>query len=700
MLFVFTVIFLTGNTEENIYISINEVAAANESLLADEDGEYPDWIELYNGSEKSVSLKNYGLSDQKEVPGLWRFPEIEMEPNSYLIIFASGKDRRNPEGSLHANFKINALKESVYLSDPKGRLLSEVEVSRLYKDQTYGRIPGTTEYALLLKGTPGEENVRERGILTKETKEILFSHGAGCYENEILLEMSTSQKEAQIYYTLDGREPDLNAFQYTGEAISVWDRSEEENRYTTLWCTPADFWKDDGYMYDPSPQYKATVVKARMYFPEEKCWSEKIWTNTYLIGADYTMPIVSLSVSEELLFDEETGIYVPGQTMADYVGSGVERASDARLWRGNYSQDTKVLGYLEYFENGNKVAENEVYLRICGAASRGNAQKSFAVYAWGTEMGFSYPLFGEEYVNISEKTIEQFQSIRLRAFGNDWRRSMFRDALSQELVKNLNLGTQGYQPCILLINGEYFGVYELRENRDSKFFEEHFGIAKNNLAKIELFDLSREDADAYGTEFLKLIEEVQEQDLSEPTVYENVCGKLDVEQFMDYMITEQYLCNVDWPENNVIAFKSKETKKDSFYEDGRWRFVLYDLDYAINYPMENNYEKQKESGSYPLILLNALLENKAFRDSYQQRFEELVETVFEPSHAIGILEQFEKEFAPEIEETLKRWNVYQADGTLVKETKPEYWYEKMADLQEFFNTRPDYAKEYFYSTLD
>ena len=77
----------------------------------------------------------------------------------------------------------------------------------------------------------------------------------------------------------------------------------------------------------------------------------------------------------------------------------------------------------------------------------------------------------------------------------------------------------------------------------------------------------------------------------------------------------------------------------------------------------------------------------------------MLENYFEPSRTLKIQEEFENEFAPEIEETLQRWNVYQMDGTPVKEVVPEYWYEKMDDLKTFFVERPEYAREYFYSSI-
>lgn len=318
---IFALLVQTKEAKETFPIYINEIAASNKTVLTDEDGEYVDWIELYNDSDRQVDLTGYGLSDQKENPGRWTFPDTVMEARSYLVIFASGKDRKDPTAAFHTNFKINAVQETIYFSDPQGKMLSSVEIKKLRADQTYGKVTGTEKYVVFFTPTPGMENSGETAVFTKETKKITFSHTAGYYENEIRLQLKTSQKDAQIYYTLDGTTPDFTSFRYTGDPLLISERTEEENQYTDLWCTPVDFWKGEGYTYDPSPQYKATVVKARIYLPKEDCWSDEVWTNTYLIGADYTMPIVSLSIAEELLFDEDNGIYVPGQKMQEYICS-------------------------------------------------------------------------------------------------------------------------------------------------------------------------------------------------------------------------------------------------------------------------------------------------------------------------------------------------------------------------------------------
>jgi hypothetical protein len=368
---------------------------------------------------------------------------------------------------------------------------------------------------------------------------------------------------------------------------------------------------------------------------------------------------------------------------------------------GNYNSDRKVSAYLEYFsEAGSKVMGNQVTMRICGNISRGSGMKSFAVYAWGDETTgmFSYPIFGDECRDKDGNVIDSFTSIRLRNFGNDWRRSKFRDILGQSLVKELDLGYQAYQPAIVLINGEYYGLCEIRENRDEKYFEEHFAVPEDNFQEIKIADLGGAPATDDEQEFLELFFYAKSHDLSVEENYQYVEERLNVERFLDYVLVQLYIQNIDWMGNNCNFFKSKQIKEGSEYEDGRWQVLLYDVDYSINYENVDNYTTFYESGCYAAELVQALLANEKCKEYYIQRFEELCEEYFEPSKGLFLQEQFEAELAPEIEEDLARWDVY-LDGVLLKETSVAYWYEKMEDLKRFFVERPEYAREYFYNTL-
>lgn len=688
--------FEAAKNFEHLYIS--EVVTSNGSST-DEDGEYPDWIEFYYEGDQKINLADYYLSDDKQQLKRWKFPEIELQSGEYLVIFASGKDKVTSSGEIHANFKLDAMGETLYLSDSEGKNAAVLEVPEMQHNQSYGVFQG--QYVTFNTGSPMQENLQEPAPKVKETKMVRYSVPAGVYGEEIYVDLSTEEQGAEIYYTLDGSIPTKASLKYEGEYVAIADRTPEPNQYTSVWSSPYDWEGEGNFSYNPNPQYKATVVKTRLYFPKEDIWSEDIWTNTYLIGADYSLPVVSLSIEEELLFDEDSGICVPGNAYEYYMATTKEINPEPRKRIGNYNSDRKVSAYLEYFsEAGSKVMGNQVTMRICGNISRGSGMKSFAVYAWGDETTgmFSYPIFGDECRDKDGNVIDSFTSIRLRNFGNDWRRSKFRDILGQSLVKELDLGYQAYQPAIVLINGEYYGLCEIRENRDEKYFEEHFEVPEDNFQEIKIADLGGAPATDDEQEFLELFFYAKSHDLSVEENYQYVEERLNVERFLDYVLVQLYIQNIDWMGNNCNFFKSKQVKEGSAYEDGRWQVLLYDVDYSINYENVDNYTTFYESGCYAAELVQALLANEKCKEYYIQRFEELCEEYFEPSKGLFLQEQLEAELAPEIEEDLARWDVY-LDDALLKEITIDYWYEKMEDLKRFFVGRPEYAREYFYNTL-
>ncbi len=695
-----TVFIQKLKTETNIVkFCISEVVTANGSY-EDSKGEYSDWIEILYEGKEAVNLSEYYLSDDPDKIFRWNFPDREICPGEYLVIFASGKDQVTAEGEIHTNFKLDCMGETLYLSDSEGKLMTSLTIPELPFDASYGK----TEkgYQVFSQGSPMELNTQQQAVCVRDTEAVSYSVPAGVYAEEIYLELATRESEAEIFYTLDGSIPTETSLKYEGDYLTIADRTMEENQYTAIWTSPYDWETEDGFSYNPNPQYKATVVKTRLYFPKENVWSKEIWTNTYLIGADYSLPIVSLSAEEADLFDEATGICVPGDAYWEYLETAEVIDQDPRKRVGNYSSNRKVSGYLEYFsKSGSKVMENQMTMRICGNISRGSGMKSFAVYAWGDETKgvFSYPIFQESCKNIENNEITEFTSLRLRNFGNDWRRSKFRDALGQKVLEGLDLGTQAYEPAVLLVNGEYYGLCEIRENRDGRYFEEHFGIAEEELLEVKIADLGDGDRTEAESEFLELISYMETHDLSVKEHYEYVEQRLNVERFMDYVLAQLYLQNIDWLYNNCNFIKSTVVREDSAYADGRWQVFLYDLDYSMNYENVDNYTTFYESGCFSAKIIKALLANEACKAYYMNRFEELMEIYFEPSKGIALLEEFQKELEAEVAEDFSRWDLYQ-NGTLVKATGIDYWYEKMDDIRRFFEERPQYAKEYFYQSLN
>ncbi len=146
---------------------INEIMASNTKTIQDQDGEYDDWIELYNNSDATINLENYKLSDKLDALDKWTFPAASIAPNSYLIIWA---DEDQLQAGLHCNFKLSASGESVALSDVNGTVLDQVTFPILGAEKTYGRYPNGTGSFAELDPTYNAENTVS--LATKTTNDF------------------------------------------------------------------------------------------------------------------------------------------------------------------------------------------------------------------------------------------------------------------------------------------------------------------------------------------------------------------------------------------------------------------------------------------------------------------------------------------------------------------------------------------------
>ena len=144
-------------------VLINEIMASNGETIADEDGDYEDWIEFYNAGSEAINLAGYYLSDDDEDPLLWQFPDVVIPPQGFLLVWASGKDRT--DGELHTNFKINREGEPLTLTLPDARtVVDRVEATIIPRDYSFGRLPdGGGAWNYLLLPNPGSSNVDSIG---------------------------------------------------------------------------------------------------------------------------------------------------------------------------------------------------------------------------------------------------------------------------------------------------------------------------------------------------------------------------------------------------------------------------------------------------------------------------------------------------------------------------------------------------------
>ncbi len=171
LLFVVAILLVLVFKKDDSYIKtgnlyINEIVASNSYSYKDDEGEYPDYIEIYNGHDYDVNLENFRLTDSIVDAKKWIFPDITIKSKEYLVIFASGKNKCLDRLKCHTNFKLSSTGETISLIDSTGNIISRVSYENLLNDYALSYVKG--KY-LITKPTPGKENSEEE-IKKKDVK--------------------------------------------------------------------------------------------------------------------------------------------------------------------------------------------------------------------------------------------------------------------------------------------------------------------------------------------------------------------------------------------------------------------------------------------------------------------------------------------------------------------------------------------------
>lgn len=707
----------TGKT-----LCINEVMYANLGLFNDEDGDSSDWIEIYNYGEKPVNLWGMSIADHVGLNRRWYFPNYVMEPGEYLIVWASAKDKVTDDGQMHTDFMISS-SDTITLYYGKN-CVDKLQISASVDPGVSVGRPAKEPRALavLSNATPEKvNNTRPISYLVRLDDELsppVFSNESGVYSSDFYLTLTSEDKDARIFYTLDGSEPDEDSSIYS-EPIHVYDRSGEPNVIGNVKTTPNYVMN---YYWENTYSYKGTVVRARTM--KNGVMSDEITTKSYYISPETDFNIVSLTVDPADMFDERDGIYVPGETY--YIWKKYNKESTNTVFPpANYNAEEKVKAHLEIMgSSGEMLADNEVEVEIMGAASRSNAAKGLKVTMADNDATFDAGMF--ELIPQADVTrkAEGTDSLLIRAAGSDFNRSMFSDILAQSIIADkMNVTYQAAEPAVLFINGEYWGIHNIREAYGADYFKRHYGISPSNLSLIklntglepyvpEISEGTQQDLQDY----LDLVEYVKTHDLSVQENYDYVSSKIDIANFMDYYIAEIYYGNDDWPGNNFRIWRAKEPNNE--YGDNKWRIVLFDLDDAFLYPEFNSveyvltedYDKEVLKGvnlhyddNREIII--ALMQNETFKADFFARFDLCLDSVFSSDNVLAQIDRLQAIYDAEMPAHFSRWHTQ--DGwlkkikNLIKYTYSEKnlytyqrWLERIENMKTFAKERPDNLRSY------
>lgn len=647
-------------------ILINEFMSDNESTLIDDDGDYSDWIEIFNPSAQTVNLNGLYLSDDASDLKKWKFPKVYLQPQQFLVVFASGKDKQNGT-SIHTNFKISKEGEPLTLSDVQGILIDQIEAVELEKDMSYGRVPdGGIDLSTLYNSSPENTN--------NSTNIISFSHSAGLYTKGFDLDLS-SHFDDKIYYTLDGSKPSPNAFLYS-ESIALSDKSNSPNVWCEIPTTPTDVWLTNPAWQSPDHLVrKANILRCATFRNGIK--TSQTYTRTYLISDDvkerYDMPIISLITEGDNLFDEVEGIYVPG----------IHYDEENPEWSGNYFQKDRESErpiHIEYFDiHGRLGFGQDAGVRIHGGKTRHGAQKSLRLYA-RDEYGksdFSYRLMPQKNVNRYQRFLLQTTT---GAWGGD---TVIKDILAHEIARDLDFEKMDYQPVIVFINGEYWGIHHIRDRMDEEY------LAYTSGLDIDSLEIDRQGNIHYKAliEYIKTKAPIDEQE------YQHVADQMDIDSYIEYQIAEMFLNNYDWPSNNTRHWRPKRV-------DGKWRWMFYDIDGGFRehtYDMIIHNTNDDESVSWPnspksTLLFRTLLDNEIFQEKFLNRYRELIENDFRSSKTKDILKNLVDEYKREMPYHIDRWNFPPSFDTWIDDISSE--------LITFLENRPCAVVDHIESFFD
>lgn len=702
-------------------VIISELMEKNRAVLRDEDGDFSDWIELHNVSDKAVSLSGWRISDKSGDPG-WAFPGVTIEPGEYLLVFASGKDKSGSE--LHTDFSLSG-DETVYLLSPAGSVAEQAACGGTEADVSMALSDGG-EWVQSLYPTPGYENSAAGYDALQETlspadalviSEVMVANtktyyaGAPGYcdwvelknisDSDISLSdycLSDSLKDLSKYALPDsvlapggtviilcGADDDgsgvynLASFSLNSSCEQLYlSRGEELVDYAALRDIPYEcsFGRMDGengwfYFSKPSPG-KANANGARRVAakpvsltadgvfdgvegvtvelsgagtvrytldgstPTEKspeytkpitvsstgvvkavCFEDGALPSrtlmlSYIINEGHSLPVVSLVSEDTTEFSQ----------MYNGPAKGVELPASISLYRGD-GGFTAACGVSLNGETSLILLKKNMSLRFRGSYGQETLQ---------------YDIFGGGAT--------EFTNLLLRA-GQDQEQAIIRNELSQSLCEKADMDVINQRSifCVLYVNGEYNGIYTLKEKANKYLYASVAGVDPDSVEVIEA-------PAGYDTEFYdQVIRFAYMNDMSLDENYEHLASLMDMDGLIDWLIMEGFCANTDVTSGNLRYCRSDQA-------DGKWHFMFYDLDATFATPGAMYANLLSEYGVDHIqvsSLAVPLMQNAEFKDRFLTRAAELLGDKLSNEAVINEINAMTEEFSAEVDRDFARY---------------------------------------------
>lgn len=595
-------------------LRINEIQPYKEAEI---DGElYGQYVELFNTGKLAVNASRYFLSDDKDNLFKYELPDTTINAGEVLLVDTD---------PLILNFKSDK-NQTIYLSYKSGIILDSVTIPLLSKSETICRKPNGEGDWVVAAASPAVSNSESQEYVNPPT----FSFQSGFYDEPFDLEINADDG-LRIFYTTDGSIPDINSIEYT-DPIYVFDRTCEPDIINSLPRTIEQY--DDNYTSEGKTD-KAFIIRA-VAINDSGSASKEISATYFVDKNKYSnSDVVSLITEPEKLYGDY-GIYVTGLPYDTWYLGNQEGPAPYPLFQLR-GRDFEIPAYFELISPTQQFGQ-DIGLRITGDASRNSRKKSFSLYARKEYSG----------KNVFDESI--FQGIKSHKLAL---RGGYANSLVQRLVSDRNVVTQQSRRVNVFINGEFMYAANILEKYDARYFSEHYGISSDNIIVMRTNELAEGEAGAEN-EINEIYSFINSHDLSLDSNYEDFSKLLDLNNYIDYMCIRIYIDDMDFSEErNCIVWKAKNASSKR-YEDGRWRFGLYDLD-----AMEFNdydlwgYNSQAEKNTFSIEskfpnltpidqqpIFAALKTNKTFKREFVTTFMDLCNSTFSFDNVLNEMENY------------------------------------------------------------
>ena len=600
---------LVNLTALRAQVVINEFSAANYSDVADSYGNYEDWIELYNTGASSVDLSGYHLSDDVTAPSKWAFPAgATINANAYMRVWCSGRDV-SVGTTFHTNFKITQTAgDNVVFSDASGAIIDTFIINIPNQvNQSWGRYPdGSASWYIFTDPTPGTSNTTAHKNAYAEKPNM--TPNAGNYAGSVDVTITDSDPLVTIHYTTDGSAPTASSTTYSS----------------------------------PITVSSTTVLRCIGISSDANTYQSFVSTNTYFIDETSTVPIISIC----------------GAQVDDLIADGDAWGPAAHPW-----------GSFELFDKDfTLIDESEGEFNEHGNDSWAYAQRSFD-FICRDQFGYDNDLDQSFFSDVTDRT--EYQRIIVKDAANDnypfQGGAHMRDAYTHHVAQlgNLDLDERSVAFSIVFLNGEYWGVYDMREKVDDcDYTKYYYDQSEYNIDFIQCWGGTWA---AYGTmaAWNPFVNFVTTNDMTIPANYAYATDNLETQSLMDYVLLNTWVVCKDWLNWNTAWWRGYDPAGGA----QKWRYALWDEDATYGFYVNYTGIPDITADASPcdplglgwvdpnghIDILNSLLDNPDFHSDYINRFADLINTTFSCDNMIPIADSIKTVLDSEMPRHIDRW---------------------------------------------